>query len=110
MDTPSSTTPLSGTQCCKRALRLSLLYISSTMLLAVPLPSLAAMVYGTVTGCDREITVWKDDNTQYAVVPVQNRAYKVVLPPGSYRAICTDNNHSLTIRSDPSPVRQNLAF
>jgi hypothetical protein len=110
MDIPSSTTPLSGIQRSKRALRMRLLYILGTLSLAAPLPSLAAMVYGTVTGCDKEITVWKDDNTQYAVVPVQNRAYKVVLPPGTYRAICTDNNHSLTIRSDPSPVRQNLAF
>jgi hypothetical protein len=78
-------------------------------ILATPFPGLAAMVYGSVANCRGDIQVWSG-STQVAVVPVKNQSYEVVLPPGSYRVRCTDNDRERTIRSDPSPLRQNLNF
>jgi hypothetical protein len=105
----TTTTIRSATWFGTGKLRKYLPCLFGALLSAFPLPSLAAMVYGSVTNCDGTIDVWKD-NTRWAVVPVQNRSYQVVLPPGTYRAICTGTSQSLTIRSDPSPVRQNLNF
>ena len=76
---------------------------------AVSAPVLAAMVYGSVAGCSGEIEVWSGQ-TRVAVVPVRNGAYQVVVPPGTYRVVCVASGSSRTIRSDPSPVRQNLSF
>ena len=72
-------------------------------------PAVAAIVYGSVADCSGDIEVWSGQK-RVAVVPVRNGAYQVVLPPGTYRVVCVASKSTRTIRSDPSPVRQNLKF
>jgi hypothetical protein len=108
MEMPSNTTTLSGIQSTKRTLLKHSLYLLSALSLAVPLPSLAAMVYGNVAGCSGEIRV--QGGSADTRVPIQNGAYQVVLPPGTYSATCISNGKRQGIVSSPSSVRQNLNF
>jgi hypothetical protein len=109
MKTTLTVTTLPGTFLFSQAGLSRPLLLLGTLGLATPLPSMAAMVYGSVTNCTGSIQITGGGQT--ATVPIQpNGTYQVVVPPGTYQATCINSKQSRSIRSDNSPIKQNLIF
>jgi hypothetical protein len=109
MKTTLAVTTFSGTFRFRQAGLSRPLLLLGALCLATPLSSMAAMVYGSVANCTGSIQITGGGQT--ATVPIQpNGTYQVVVPPGTYQATCISSKRSRSIRSDNSPIKQDLIF